>query len=592
MIGWRARLLSVLCGLAAALVAPAANAWWNDEWSFRKELTLDLSAAGANIPQSATDVPVLVRLSIANFPYFADTKPDGADLRFIAADDKSPLKFHVEKFDPQAQIALLWVRLPQVSGGLNADKFYLYYGNPEATAAADVAGSFDADQALVYHFAAAPPAVQDATGYKNEPQAAAGAFEPASLIGAGLRLDGTAALSVPAAPVLQFAPAKGFAISAWLKVDGAQQAVVASLQEGGRELALGLDGERAYAMWRDGGREVTAAQPAGTLTDGWHHVALRAADGKLALLVDGVAVAEAAATLQAINGALVIGGAAGKFYRGDLDEVQVASAGRSDAWLRAAATSQGVIAPLLVYGGDAQKEGAESPSHFATTLQNVTVDGWVIIAVLAVMFVVSMLIMIVKLLNLLRVSSANRKFIEAFHLLRDDPTALGRQHGKDEGAIRFSGSTLWDLYHDGVQETLKRVEGRAAGAAPVQNLSAASIEAIRATLDASVTRRVQALQSQMVWLTISISGGPFLGLLGTVVGVMIVFAGIAASGDVNVNAIAPGTAAALVATVAGLGVAIPCLFGYNYLNTRIKDIVADMRVFVDEFITRVAETYS
>ena len=111
-------------------------------------------------------------------------------------------------------------------------------------------------------------------------------------------------------------------------------------------------------------------------------------------------------------------------------------------------------------------------------------------------------------------------------------------------------------------------------------------------MDASQTRMTQRLQSQMVLLTIAISGGPFLGLLGTVVGVMITFAAIAATGDVNVNAIAPGTAAALVATVAGLGVAIPCLFGYNWLNSRIKEIVADMRVFVDEFVTRIAEHYS
>jgi biopolymer transport protein ExbB len=137
-----------------------------------------------------------------------------------------------------------------------------------------------------------------------------------------------------------------------------------------------------------------------------------------------------------------------------------------------------------------------------------------------------------------------------------------------------------------------RLDGKAAGADRVKSLSPQSIEAIRATMDATLTRSQQRLQSQMVWLTIAISGGPFLGLLGTVVGVMITFAAIAASGEVNVNAIAPGTAAALVATVAGLGVAIPCLFGYNYLNTRIKEIVADMRVFVDEFVTRIAETYT
>jgi biopolymer transport protein ExbB len=92
-----------------------------------------------------------------------------------------------------------------------------------------------------------------------------------------------------------------------------------------------------------------------------------------------------------------------------------------------------------------------------------------------------------------------------------------------------------------------------------------------------------------VLLTIAISGGPFLGLLGTVVGVMITFAAIAASGDVNINAIAPGIAAALVATVAGLAVAIPALFGYNYLGSRIRDISADMRVFVDEYLGRIAE---
>lgn len=151
---------------------------------------------------------------------------------------------------------------------------------------------------------------------------------------------------------------------------------------------------------------------------------------------------------------------------------------------------------------------------------------------------------------------------------------------------------LWNLYHLGIQQTLKRFEGQAVGADRVRTLSAQSIEAIRATLDAAVIRMTQKLNGQMVWLTIAIAGGPFLGLLGTVVGVMITFAAIAASGDVNINAIAPGTAAALVATVAGLGVAIPCLFGYNYLNTRIKEIAADMRVFVDELVTRIAETYS
>jgi biopolymer transport protein ExbB len=70
---------------------------------------------------------------------------------------------------------------------------------------------------------------------------------------------------------------------------------------------------------------------------------------------------------------------------------------------------------------------------------------------------------------------------------------------------------------------------------------------------------------------------------------MITFAVIAATGDVNINSIAPGIAAALLATVAGLAVAIPALFAYNYLLTQIKDIVADMRVFTDEFMAMITE---
>jgi biopolymer transport protein ExbB len=58
-----------------------------------------------------------------------------------------------------------------------------------------------------------------------------------------------------------------------------------------------------------------------------------------------------------------------------------------------------------------------------------------------------------------------------------------------------------------------------------------------------------------------------------------------------VNAIAPGIAAALAATVAGLVVAIPALFGYNYLVSRLKDVGSDMQVFIDEFVTKVAEYY-
>jgi biopolymer transport protein ExbB len=157
----------------------------------------------------------------------------------------------------------------------------------------------------------------------------------------------------------------------------------------------------------------------------------------------------------------------------------------------------------------------------------------------------------------------------------------------DKSDAGFANSSIYHLYQAGLREIRKReVAGQQLA------LSGASLDAIKASVDAALVRENHRINANMVLLTIAISGGPFLGLLGTVVGVMITFAAIAAAGDVNINAIAPGIAAALLATVAGLGVAIPALFGYNYLASRIKNISADMQIFVDEFITRVAEVHS
>jgi biopolymer transport protein ExbB len=578
------------------------HAWWNGDWAYRKEIDFNLTPTGADIPGAPTDVPILVRLSLANFQYFNDAKPDGTDFRFLAADDKTPLKFHIERFDPQDQIAFVWVRVPKLTGGANTDKIFLYYGNKNAPSAADAAGTYDTNQVLDYHFGAAKGALQDVTSYKSEPTAFDAEIVPASLIGAGVKFSGGQTISVPATGAVHLASGKGFTLSAWVRIDAAQNdAYLAQLADQGRELVLGIGGTQAFARYNGGSGAPVSIPQSGQLTTGdWHHLAVRIGDGRLTLFVDGTDAGHADAEAQEIGGVLTIGGAAAKsnYFSGQLDELEVANSVRSADWLKAAARSQGIAAPLVVYGGDTQREGGKE-SYFATTLRNVTVDGWVVIGLLALMFMMAVMIMAVKAMFLMRVAAGNSKFLASFNEMSADPAALERKLGggkEDDPAIEededFGASTLWPLYHHGMRETMKRLEGQAAGADRVRSLSAQSIEAIRASLDAALTRLVQRLNSQMVWLTVAIAGGPFLGLLGTVVGVMITFAAIAASGDVNINAIAPGTAAALVATVAGLGVAIPCLFGYNYLNTRVKEISADMRVFSDEFVARIAETYS
>lgn len=589
----------------------ASFAWWSDDWNFRKEITFDSTPAAADIAATPVDVPVLIRLHLGNFGYFADTQPDGSDLRVVAGDDKTPLKFHIERYDPVNQMAFIWVRVPRIAGGSSAEKIHLYYGNQKATTAPPAADSYDASQALVYHFGKDDAALADSTANDNDAASSTAELTPASLIGGGVKFSGSAVISRPASASLRLIPAKGGTLSAWVRIDQAQaNAQVMGLEDQGKRWVLGLRGAQVYAVVTGPSGDVEAASAAELTTGAWHHLATTVGGGKLTLFVDGKEAASAAVQPVEIAGSLNIGNSAGgaNGLVGEIDEVQVANAARAPEWIAASAKAQGQESPLVVYGADAQREG-EDVSYFKVTMQNVTVDGWVVIIILAVMFVIAMLVMVSKAVYLAKIKKSNAAFLKEYQALHGDPTALDRNEGKEEAGDaaldespfmphfgehqdKFKFSTLYRLYHHGVQEMTGRVGLKSAGARAASTLSPQAIEAIRATMDATMVRMTQKLQSKMVILTIAIAGGPFLGLLGTVVGVMITFAAIAASGDVNVNSIAPGIAAALAATVAGLGVAIPALFGYNWLGTQIKEVNADMRVFVDEFVTRVAEHYS
>jgi biopolymer transport protein ExbB len=597
--------------LLALMCLPAichAQSWWNDEWNFRKEISFDLKPTGANIAGSLEDVPVLLRLHAGNYGYFSDTKPDGSDLRFVDADNKTPLQFHIERFDPVNQLAFIWVRVPRIAGASNNQKIFLYYGNPKAPAAGDSAGTYDKNQALTLHFGDSAPI--DATAYANNPSASSVEQTSASLIAAGSKFNGSQSVSIAASNSLRLMPSAGATMSAWVRFDAPQNdAYVLALQDQAAEWVMGVRGAKFYARLGGSAGKGEAVSTTDLTPSQWHHLAASYAGGKLIVYVDGVVAASAAVQASEIGGQLTIGSARANDhgFSGEMDEVQFSNIGRSADWIAAAARSQGAEAPLVAYGGDAQRE-AQKVSYFKVTLQNVTADGWVVIGILAVMFVIAILVMVSKAIYLARVSNGNSQFLREFEKLRGDPAALDQGADPESNtspsadaafmpnmvssAQRYRVSTIYQLYHRGIEEMMARVRAKSAGARAVQSLTPQAIDALRATMDATQVRMTQKLSNGMVLLTIAIAGGPFLGLLGTVVGVMITFAAIAASGDVNVNSIAPGIAAALVATVAGLGVAIPALFGYNWLNTRIKEINADMRVFVDEFVTRIAEYYA
>ena len=578
----------VLAFVLLALQAQAAWAWWDDNWAFRKPLTLDTTSTGASLNASLVDTAVLIRLDVGNFGYFADAQADGADIRFIAGDDKTPLAFHVESWDAAAGMAFVWVKVPVLAPG-TSETIYLYYGNPQAKAASDPGATWDVNQVLSYHFAGVPAA--DATSYANQFAEFGALADPASVIGAGVRFDGAERLQLPPSATVRLLPDRGLTISTWINISAASQgdAVLAELVDpSGSFIRLGIDGLAPYLRVSDGATTTETPRNASLLPGSWRLLTAVIGPDRAVLYLDGSEVARSDATFTETGGVLTVGasGAGGNFLRASLDELSIANTARSADWVSLQFANQGQQDLLIRYGEDTAKEsdGAE-PSYFLITLQNVTLDGWVVIGVLAIMFVASWIIMITKVLTIRRVRAGNQAFLADFRQRADGAAVLADTQGGQQD------STIWQLYDAGRRQIRQRVVG-ADGESHAATMSPQALDAIRATIDATNVRETQKLNSQMVLLTLAIAGGPFLGLLGTVVGVMITFAAIAATGDVNVNSIAPGIAAALVATVAGLAVAIPALFGYNWLAAQIKEIVADNRVFIDEFVTRVAERYS
>ncbi len=591
--------------LLALLLPHTASAWWDDNWAFRKPLTLDATGAGAATGTSVEDMPVLVRLHVGNFGYFTDTKADGADIRFIAGDDKTPLPFHIESFDPVAGMAFIWVKVPAIAPG-TSDTIFMYYGNPDAPAASDAGASFDVNQVLAYHFASVPP--QDATSYGNQPTESTAVANPGSVIGAGARFSGAESIKLASSSTVRLLPDRGLTISVWVNIPESPQTdevLVELVDPAGPYIRLGIASLAPYIRVNDGVATVETERAASLLPGSWGLVTAVISSKRVTLFLDGREVAGIDTQFAETGGSLTIGaGAAGdSFLNAQIDELTIANTARSADWIKAQFANQGREEKLVRYGEDTARESGGEPSYFLTTLQQVTLDGWIVIGILGVMFIVSWIVMITKVLTIRRVRKDNRAFLVDFQKTstgnlasldaEEDPSAdehnvLQALSGSHD---HYQSSTVYHLYHAGIQQVQQRFASTA-GASRAEILSPQALDSIRATIDATNVRETQKLNSQMVLLTLAIAGGPFLGLLGTVVGVMITFAVIAATGEVNVNSIAPGIAAALVATVAGLAVAIPALFGYNWLAAQIKEIVADNRVFVDEFVTKVAERYS
>ena len=587
--------------LFLVLLTGPAHAWWNKDWPDRKKIVLDTSASGVPIADNLAQVPIVVRLHSGNFSYSLDTKSDGSDLRFVASDDKTPLKHHIEQYSQVSGLAIIWVQVPTVLADTPDAHIWMYYGNQAAQAAYDRAGTYDVATVAVYHFDEFTGLPRDSSAYANHPAAGSARLGQPGLIDNAAAFDLSASLKTLANQTLESSPNKGFTVSAWLKLTKPQElGRVLSLGSEGSGFFLEINKNNVVARIAAANQETTVQTVVPLAVDRWHHVAV-SLGAKLKLFVDGELVGEAPKPSPSeLAGDLILGATgASNGFTGLLDELMICNVERSADWLRLLAKGQGPDGKLVVYGEDESAEAGGGFTYLAlieTLVKSVSIDGWVIIAITLLMGFVAFDVMVNKYFLLRQIERQDDHFAgEARKLLSftlQEQDSAAKQRAIDELGRRYGHSTLFRLFTAGLAELDRLMELAATRNTGKATLAGEALEVIRSSLDATIVEENNRLNARLVLVTVAISGAPFLGLLGTVVGVMMTFAAVAATGDVNVNTIAPGVASAMTATVAGLFVAIPCLFGYNYLATLVARRMSAMDIYASQLLSHFALLHS
>jgi biopolymer transport protein TolQ len=220
-----------------------------------------------------------------------------------------------------------------------------------------------------------------------------------------------------------------------------------------------------------------------------------------------------------------------------------------------------------------------------------TVAGKLILLLLAIGSIFSWSIMLTKLRVIRYARKQNSRFLAAFRQDRQ-PLRLFEKNA------RFVGSPLFNVYRAGGQEMAFQLLGSPevddtfrARLNIADKISPAQMSAVRAAMERAVGETALELESQMILLATAVSGSPFLGLLGTVWGVMDAFTGVAEAGSPNLASMAPGVSGALITTVTALCVAIPAMFGYNFLVTSIRAAVVEMDNFAAELDSEFEHKY-
>lgn len=220
-----------------------------------------------------------------------------------------------------------------------------------------------------------------------------------------------------------------------------------------------------------------------------------------------------------------------------------------------------------------------------------TLPGRLVLLALFLASVFSWTVMVTKFRVVKRAQLQRERFLDLFRADRQ-PLHLFRERA------RFEGAPVFAVYKAGCRELCFQLLGSSevdetfrARLETAPKISPAQMRVVSTAMGRAVGESALRLESQMILLATAVSGAPFLGLLGTVWGVMETFADVAQAGTANLTAMAPGVSAALITTVTGLLVAIPAMFGYNFLVTTLRGMIIEMDNFAAELASEFEHKY-
>jgi biopolymer transport protein ExbB/TolQ len=214
--------------------------------------------------------------------------------------------------------------------------------------------------------------------------------------------------------------------------------------------------------------------------------------------------------------------------------------------------------------------------------EKATPEGKAIIIILAIFSVFAWTVMATKAMQMRQAKKLNLYFDAEFRAQKHVLGIFDRR-------VQVEGCPLFSVYQEGCVELDTRLKGE--GGSRKARISLKGIEHVKRTLERTVAQQSIKLESGLILLAIAVSGAPFLGLLGTVWGVMSAFSYVAQAGKADLATMAPGVAAALVTTVAGLLVAIPSMFGYNWLVHTLRVLTVELDNFAQELVSKIETEY-